>query len=260
MCVIVLLTYIRSRTVWFTRSCGYQFFSFCLNYNPFLKKKKRKRQLRIHIPAIPPTLSVPGIAQAIAVIRLWYCMNVFYLGSSKVLFCDLFWCWRARFLWERTLILYVRWHFSCHWWFCLFSNRLIISDTRSFVYTCLYKHGMLICAQESFSELKKYRIYICKKSKWSIVEIKQIKTWITACDISKICRLTTQNVDRIVWVFIAMFYAIYDHRTQILQSFFFSNLDGFRLINQGLSMNMANANAGYIFLFCFVHQLGATTM
>lgn len=135
--------------------------------------------MRIHIPAIPPTLSVPGIAQAIAVIRLWYCMNVFYLGSSKVLFCDLFWCWRTRFLWERTLILYVRWHFSCHWWFCinfrLFSNRLIISDTRSFVYTCLYKHGMLICAQESFSELKKYRIYICKKSKWSIVEIKQLK-------------------------------------------------------------------------------------
>lgn len=76
-----------------------------------------------------------------------------------------------------------------------------------------------------------------------------IKTWITACDISKICRLTTQNEERIVWVFIAMFYAIYDHRTQILQNFFFSNLDGFRLINQGLRMNMANANAGANVIF-----------
>lgn len=99
MCVIVLLTYIRSRTVWFTRSCGYQLFSFCLNYNLFLKKKKRKRQLRIHIPAIPPTLSVPGIAQAFADIydfdivwmyyiwgRLRYCFAI-YFDADEQGFC-----------------------------------------------------------------------------------------------------------------------------------------------------------------------------
>lgn len=77
-----------------------------------------------------------------------------------------------------------------------------------------------------------------------------IKTWITACDISKICRLTTQNVDRIVWVFIAMFYAIYDHRTQILQNFFFFQTGWVSFNKSGTQHEHGKCGIYFLVLFC----------